>query len=191
MVFQKNVCLGTLLDPGGGGLPKPTESTMWGKGSSGRLLRREQKLDTHERCGRTSCSVPTGADGVTRGWFAQYWSKLKLLSRGGGPPGDATYCPDLSWRVPKPDSLAVLVVLWVADPSVPRDHGLMSPSLRRGAWLDCVLCRFADGRIVSLELVIVVREASPSVLSSCPSSFGEGDGEKCSLWAPSSAGSAP
>ena len=44
MVFQKKVCLGTLLDPGGGGLPNPTESTMWGQGSSGRLLRREQKL---------------------------------------------------------------------------------------------------------------------------------------------------
>jgi hypothetical protein len=73
VVFQKKVCLGTLLDPGGGGLPNPTESTMWGKGSSGRLLRREQKLETHERCDRTSCSVPTGADGVTRGRFAQYW----------------------------------------------------------------------------------------------------------------------
>ena len=35
MVFQKKVCLGTLLDPGRGGLPNPTESTMWGKGSSG------------------------------------------------------------------------------------------------------------------------------------------------------------
>jgi hypothetical protein len=32
---KKKVCLGTLLDPGGGGLPNPTESTMWGKGSSG------------------------------------------------------------------------------------------------------------------------------------------------------------
>jgi len=41
VVFQKKVCLGTLLDPGGGGLPNPTESTMWGKGSSGRLLRRD------------------------------------------------------------------------------------------------------------------------------------------------------
>ena len=32
---KKKVCLGTLLDPGGGGLPNPTESTMWGKGSWG------------------------------------------------------------------------------------------------------------------------------------------------------------
>lgn len=31
-----------------------------------------------------------------------------------------------------------------------------------------VLCRFADGRIVSLELVITLREAAPSVLSSHP-----------------------
>jgi len=54
-----------------------------------------------------------------------------------------------------------------------------------------VLCRFADGRIVSLELVMAVREAAPSVLSSRPSLFREGDGEKCSLWVPSSAGSAP
>ena len=38
----------------------------------------------------------------------------------------------------------------------------------------CVLCRFADGRIVSLELVIAVREAAPSVLSSRPSLFREG-----------------
>ena len=38
VVFQKKVCLGTPLDPQGGGLPNPTESTMWGKGSSGRLL---------------------------------------------------------------------------------------------------------------------------------------------------------
>lgn len=38
MVFQKKVCLGSCLDPGGGGLPNPTESTMWGKGSSGARL---------------------------------------------------------------------------------------------------------------------------------------------------------
>lgn len=31
---------------------------------------RRKKLTTHEGCDRTSCSVPTGADGVTRGWFA-------------------------------------------------------------------------------------------------------------------------
>jgi hypothetical protein len=31
-----------------------------------------------------------------------------------------------------------------------------------------VLCRFADGRIVSLELVKALREAMPTVLSSCP-----------------------
>jgi hypothetical protein len=28
VVFQKKVCLVTLFDPGGGGLPNPTESTM-------------------------------------------------------------------------------------------------------------------------------------------------------------------
>jgi len=43
VVFQKKVCLGTPLDPQGGGLPNPTESTMWGKGSSGRLLRRDER----------------------------------------------------------------------------------------------------------------------------------------------------
>lgn len=54
------------------------------------------------------------------------------------------------------------------------------------------MCRFADGRIVSLELVMDAREAAPSVLSSRPSPFtGGGIGEKCSLWVPSSAGSAP
>ena len=39
-----------------------------------------------------------------------------------------------------------------------------------------VLCRFADGRIVSLELVMALREAAPSVLSnrtSCRGGRGE------------------
>ena len=30
MVFQKKVCHGRTLNTGGGGLPNPTESTMWG-----------------------------------------------------------------------------------------------------------------------------------------------------------------
>lgn len=46
---------------------------------------------------------------------------------------------------------------------------------------------------MSLELVITLREAAPSVLSSHPPPvlYWGGGGEKCSLWAPSSAGSAP
>jgi hypothetical protein len=30
VVFQKKVCHGRSLNTGGGGLPNPTESTMWG-----------------------------------------------------------------------------------------------------------------------------------------------------------------
>jgi hypothetical protein len=44
VVFQKKVRLGTLLDPGGGGLPNPTESTMWGKGSWGARLRQKREF---------------------------------------------------------------------------------------------------------------------------------------------------
>ena len=44
-----------------------------------------------------------------------------------------------------------------------------SPALARGASSVVVLWRFADGRIVSLELVMALREAAPSVLSNCPS----------------------
>lgn len=44
-----------------------------------------------------------------------------------------------------------------------------------GGVVGSVLCRFADGRIVSPERVISVREAAPSVLSSRPSvSLGRG-----------------
>jgi len=73
VVFQKNVCVGCLLDPGGGGLPNPTESTMWGEGSPGSHPAQAQSAteSSHGRRGRTSCSVPTGADGVTRGLSAQ------------------------------------------------------------------------------------------------------------------------
>jgi hypothetical protein len=35
VVFQKDCGHGWAFDVGGGGLPNPTESTMWGKGSSG------------------------------------------------------------------------------------------------------------------------------------------------------------
>lgn len=49
-----------------------------------------------------------------------------------------------------------------------------------------VLCRFADGRIVSLELVITLREAAPSVLSSHPPSCtgGVGRSVRCGRQAP-------
>lgn len=46
-----------------------------------------------------------------------------------------------------------------------------------------VLCRFADGRIVSLELVMALREAAPSVLSNCPSR-GVGRSVRCWCQAP-------
>jgi hypothetical protein len=36
VVFQKKVCHGRTLNTGGGGLPNPTESTMWGMQLSGR-----------------------------------------------------------------------------------------------------------------------------------------------------------
>jgi hypothetical protein len=55
------------------------------------------------------------------------------------------------------------------SPVVPRDHGHdESPALARGASSVVVLWRFADGRIVSLELVMALREAAPSVLSNRP-----------------------
>jgi len=49
-----------------------------------------------------------------------------------------------------------------------------------------VLCRFAVGRIVSLELVIALREATPSVLSSHPPSCtgGVGRSVRCGRQAP-------
>ena len=49
-----------------------------------------------------------------------------------------------------------------------------------------VLCRFAVGRIVSLELVITLREATPSVLSSHPPSCtgGVGRSVRCGRQAP-------
>jgi len=50
-----------------------------------------------------------------------------------------------------------------------------------------VLCRFADGRIVSLELVITLREAAPSVLSSHPPpscTGGVGRSVRCGRQAP-------
>lgn len=52
------------------------------------------------------------------------------------------------------------------------------------SWL--VLCRFAVGRIVSLELVIALREATPSVLSSHPPSCtgGVGRSVRCGRQAP-------
>jgi hypothetical protein len=41
VVFQKKVCHGRSLNTGGGGLPNPTESTMWGMELGGRGLQIE------------------------------------------------------------------------------------------------------------------------------------------------------
>lgn len=89
MVFQKKVCLGTLLDPGGGGLPNPTESTMWGKGSSGAYPLRNAWIP---RRGAAAPELlgPTGPDGVNLRPTRSVLVPNLFLSRGGGPPGDAT-----------------------------------------------------------------------------------------------------
>jgi len=69
----------------------------------------------------------------------------------------------------------LLPLVWVADPNVPLTQREFPHSGGGRSWL--VLCRFAVGRIVSLELVITLREATPSVLSSHPPSCTGGWGE--------------
>ncbi len=54
---------GWFFDTGGGGLPNPTESTMWGKGSSGACCYLSR--DPQGKRGGATCLVLTSAD-----WFA-------------------------------------------------------------------------------------------------------------------------
>lgn len=100
MVFQKKVCLGTLLDPGGGGLPNPTESTMWGRGSSGRLLRRDPMFEPTNGAAARADQSPRGLTVSPAAGLLSSGLVDKLLSRGGGSPGGATHCPDRSWGEP-------------------------------------------------------------------------------------------
>ena len=67
VVFQKNVCLGSGLVQLEGGSAESHREYYVGEGLSGELRRAATrgKLTTQEGCDRTSCSVPTGADGVT------------------------------------------------------------------------------------------------------------------------------
>ena len=58
---KKSVSRKSLRAMGGGGLPNPTERIVWGVGSS-EGARRGLSRDSQEWRGRTSCSVPTGAD---------------------------------------------------------------------------------------------------------------------------------
>ena len=75
-------------------------------------------------------------------------------------------------------------LLWVVEPSCPACSWTDgSPALARGALFVVVLWRFADGRIVSLELVMALREAAASVLSNCPSR-GVGRSVRCWCQAP-------
>ena len=75
-------------------------------------------------------------------------------------------------------------LLWVVEPSCPAWSWTDKPAaLARGALFVVVLWRFADGRIVSLELVMALREAAPSVLSNCPSR-GVGRSVRCWCQAP-------
>jgi len=78
----------------------------------------------------------------------------------------------------------LLPLVWVADPNVPLTQREFPHSGGGRSWL--VLCRFAVGRIVSLELVITLREATPSVLSSHPPSCtgGVGRSVRCGRQAP-------
>ena len=60
MVFQNLGGPGWFFDAGGGGLPNPTESTMWGKGSSGAGCYLSR--DPQGKRGWTTCSVRTSPD---------------------------------------------------------------------------------------------------------------------------------
>jgi hypothetical protein len=64
VVFQKkSVSRKLLRGPGRGGLPNPTESTMWGKGSPGVPTRGDsgRRVPTEAR-GRAELLGPTGPD---------------------------------------------------------------------------------------------------------------------------------
>jgi hypothetical protein len=57
VVFQKKVCHGRTLNTGGGGLPNPTESTMWGMqlvreelGTAARYVRKRRKNPAWKAC---------------------------------------------------------------------------------------------------------------------------------------------
>jgi len=86
VVFQKNVCLGSLLDPGGGGLPNPTESTMWGKGSSGARppqnawIPRNGAAARADRCPR----VPTVSPAANASSIGLFWIRSESRRRASG-----------------------------------------------------------------------------------------------------------
>jgi hypothetical protein len=62
VVFQELGYRKWFFDAGRGGLPNPTESTMWGKGSSGACCYLSR--DPQGERGWVICSVPTGPDCV-------------------------------------------------------------------------------------------------------------------------------
>jgi hypothetical protein len=67
VVFQKKVCHGSTLYTGGGGLPNPTESTMWGM----QLVREElgNRHTARSEAGQQALveGVPTGSWGIGGG----------------------------------------------------------------------------------------------------------------------------
>jgi hypothetical protein len=106
-----------------------------------------------------------------------------VLSRGGGPLGDAT-----CYLVVSPER-CYLEFVWVADPSVPLSQRVCSESLSP---------RWVGG--AQLVGLVPIR-GWPHRVTGASDRFAGGDafsvvkpssgGEKCSLWASSSAGSAP
>jgi len=75
------------------------------------------------------------------------------------------------------DPLSRFRICGLPSPGVPRGHGTdESPASARGAWLVGLVPIRGFVRIVSLELVMALREAAPSVLSnrtSCRGGRGE------------------